>query len=58
MRMEEGRCGFKIFSGKSTGKRPLGRTRRRRKVIIRMDLKEQLAWNQIIWRKGIIGERL
>ena len=28
-RMEEGRSAFKILTGKSTGKRPLGRPRRR-----------------------------
>ena len=28
-RMEEGRSVFKILTGKSTGKRPLGRPRRR-----------------------------
>ena len=39
-RMEEGRCIFKILTGKPTGKRPLGRPRRRWKDNIRMDLKE------------------
>ena len=38
--MEEGRSAFKIFTGKPTGKRPLGRPRRRRKDDIKMDLKE------------------
>ena len=33
-RMEEGRSAFKILTGKPTGKRPLGRPRRR------MDLEE------------------
>ena len=28
-RMEEGRCDFKILTGKHTGKRPMGRPRRR-----------------------------
>ena len=38
--MEEGRSAFKILIGKPTGKRPLGRPRRRCKNNIRMDLKE------------------
>ena len=40
-RLEEGRSAFKILTGKPTGKRPLGRPRRRRENNIRMDLKEQ-----------------
>ena len=39
-RREEGRSTFKILTGKSTGKRPLGRPRRRWEDIIRMDLQE------------------
>ena len=38
--MEEGRSTFKILTGKSTGKRPLERPRRRLEGNIRMDLKE------------------
>ena len=38
--MEEGRSPFKILTGKSTGKRPLGRPRRRWEDNIRMDVKE------------------
>ena len=38
--MEEGRSAFKILAGKPTGKRPLGRPRRRWEDNIRMDLKE------------------
>ena len=38
--MEEGRSAFKILTGKSTGKRPLGSPRRRWEDNIRMDLKE------------------
>ena len=38
--MEEGRSVFKILTGKSRGKRPLGRTRRRLENIIRVDLNE------------------
>jgi len=37
--MEEGRSAFKILTVKPTGKRPLGRPRRRREYI-RIDLKE------------------
>ena len=39
-RMEEGRSAFKILTGKPTGKRPLGRPRRRWKDYVRMDIKE------------------
>ena len=38
--MEEGRSAFKMLTGKPTGKRPLGRHRRRWKGNIRMDLEE------------------
>ena len=37
---EEGRSSFKILTGKPTGKRPLGRPRRRWEDNIRMDLEE------------------
>ena len=39
-RKEEGRSAFKILTGKPTGKRPLGRPRRRWEDSIRMDLEE------------------
>ena len=39
-RMEEGRSAFKILAGLPTGKRSLGRLRRRWKDNIRMELKE------------------
>ena len=39
-RMEEGRSAFKMLTGKPTGKRPLGRPRRRWEDNIRMDLEE------------------
>ena len=38
--MEEGRSVFKILAGKPTGRRPLGRPRRRWEDNIRMDLEE------------------
>ena len=38
--MEEGRSVFKILSGKPTGKRQLGKPRRRWEYNIRMDLKK------------------
>ena len=38
--MEEGRSAFKILTGKPTGKRPLGRSRRRWEDNIRMNLEE------------------
>ena len=40
VRMEEGRSAIKNLTGKPTGKRPLGRPRRRWKDNIRMDLEE------------------
>ena len=39
-RMEEGRSAFKMLTGKRTGKRPLGRPRRRWEDNIRMDIKQ------------------
>ena len=39
-RMEEGRSAFKISSDKLTGKKPLGRPRRRWEYNIRMELEE------------------
>jgi hypothetical protein len=39
-KMEEGRSVFKILSGKPTGKRQLGKPRRRWEYNIRMDLKK------------------
>ena len=39
-RMEEGRSAFKHLTGKSTGKRPLGRPRRRWEYDIRMEFEE------------------
>ena len=47
-KMEEGTSAFKILSGKSTGKRPLGRPRRRWEDNIRMNLK-QLGVNTRNW---------
>ena len=39
-RMEEARSGFKILTGKPTGKKPLGRPRRKWEGNIRMSLEE------------------
>ena len=47
-RMEEGRSAFKILIGKPTGKRRLGRPRRRWEDNIRMDLKE-IGINERNW---------
>ena len=41
-RMEEGRSAFKILTGKPTGKRPLGRHRRRWEGNIRMDYMQEI----------------
>ena len=58
-RMEEDRSAFKILTGKPTGKRPLGRSRRRWEDNIRMDLEDigintrnwvDLAQDRIYWR--------
>ena len=61
-RMEGGRSAFKILTGKPIGKRPLGRSRRRWRDYIRVDLKEICINIQGIWlirlRIGIIGEPL
>jgi hypothetical protein len=38
--MEEGRSAFKILTGTSAGKRPIGRPRRRWEDNIKIDLKE------------------
>ena len=60
-RMEEGRSAFKIITGKPTGKRPLGRLRRRWEDNIRMDLEEigiNAGIGLIRLRIGIIGEPL
>ena len=47
-RMEEGRSAFIIVTSKSTGKRPLGRPRRRWEDNIRIDL-EEIAINAGNW---------
>ena len=59
--MKEGRSAFKVLTGRSTGKRFLGRPRRRWKInITRMDLKETgiRAFGLIRLMIGIIGEVL
>jgi hypothetical protein len=50
-RMVEDRSAFKILTGKPTGKRPLGRPRRRWEENIRMDLSEigTNTWNWVDW---------
>ena len=47
-RMEEDRSAFKILTGKPTGKRPLGRPRRRWENTTRMDL-EEIGMNAGNW---------
>ena len=60
--MEKGRSAFKILTGKPTGKRPLGKPRRRLEDSIRMDLKEidintrnwvDLAQDRDYWRVSV-----
>ena len=60
-RMEEYRSALKIFTGKPTGKRSLGRSRRRWEDIIRMYFKEigiTRGIGLIRLKVGIIGEPL
>ena len=60
-RMEEGRSAFKNLTGTPTGKRPLGRPRRRWVENVRMDLKEIVSIRGIVLiplRKGISGAPL
>jgi hypothetical protein len=57
-RMEEGRSAFKILTGKPTGKRLLGRLRRRWEGSITIDLKEIRGVGLTRFRIGIIGEPL
>ena len=52
--MEESRNAFKILKGKPTGKRPLGRPRRRLEDNIIINLKENVSIRGI----GIIEEPL
>jgi hypothetical protein len=46
--MEEGRNSYKIVVGKHERKRPLGRTRHRLEINIRMDLSE-IRWEVVDW---------
>ena len=60
-RMKEGRSAFKILTGKHTGKRPLGRPRRRWEDNIRMDLEETgiiAVIGLILFRIGTIEKPL
>ena len=41
--LEEGRTAFKIFTGKPTGKRTLGRPSRRWRIILEWILKEYIS---------------
>ena len=52
--MEEGRSAVKVLTGKPTGKRPLGRPRRRWEDNIRMDLEEIgiNTGNWVDWAQG------
>jgi hypothetical protein len=56
--MEEGRSAFKMLTGKPTGKRPLGRPRRRREDNVRMNFREIRGIWLVRLRIGIIGEHL
>ena len=57
-RMEEGKSVFKILTGKPTGKRPLGKSRRRWEDDIRMDLVSMRVIGSIRLRIRIIGDPL
>ena len=59
--MERAWCAVQILTGKPTGKRPLGRPRRRWEHNIRMDFEEigiNAGSGLIRLRIGIIGEPL
>ena len=56
-RTKDGRSAFNILSGTPTGKKPLGRPRRRWKDNIRINLKE-IGIGLFRFRIGIIGEPL
>jgi hypothetical protein len=51
--MSEGRGAYRILVGRSEGRRPLGRLRRRWEDNIKMDLQEVGwgAWTGLIWLK-------
>ena len=58
-RMEEGRGVHKVLVGKSEGKRPLGRPRRRWEDNIKMDLQQGFVGTGWSWlRIGTGGGRL
>ena len=46
--MEEGRSAFKILTCKPTGKRTLGRPRRRWEDNIRIDLEDRNYWRALV----------
>ena len=60
--MQERRSAFKILTGKPTGKRPLGRPRRRWEDNIRMDLEEIGTnagnWVNSVQDRDLLGELL
>ena len=64
VRMEEGRSALKILTGKPTGKRPLGRPRRRWEDNIRINLQKiginagnllDSAQDRYYWRAFVYG---
>ena len=59
-RMEEGRSAFKVLTGKPTGRRPLGRPRRRWEGNIKTDLEEigSMLGVGLIWLRTGINEEL
>ena len=56
--MEEGRSAFKILTGKPTGKRSLGRPRRRWEDNIRMDLEECKELVQTLLSSRLLSKNL
>jgi len=60
-RMRESRCVYSVLVGKHEGKGPLGRTRRRRGIILRWIFRkwDVGAWTASIWlRTGVGGRNL
>jgi hypothetical protein len=59
--VREGRCVYRVLVGKPEGKRPLGRPRRRWRIILRWSFREWDVgvWTGMRWLKiGTVGGQL